>query len=294
MLRKKNITLNNKKATGKEKLAEEDVICIYFSDETYEKLSGSGKREALSGEYEKIRQLTERKAYEIMPVLWEDENMVFFNKPVNLLSQKARKEDISANELFLAYLMNQGELSKERFETFKPSVCNRLDRNTSGILACGKTMKGLQELSAAFKDRSLEKYYICLVAGNVVQSMRGSGYLLKDEWKNQVTVSEKELPDSSRIETAYEPLEHFGNFTLLRVHLITGKSHQIRAHLAHLGFPIVGDGKYGNREVNRQVKEKYGVTSQLLHAAELRFPDGKTIFAPNPQIFDTIKGVYVK
>lgn len=299
MLRKKNITLNDKKATGKEKLKEKDVVTLYLSDETYNKFAGEHTHTELSGEYAKIVALSEKHAYEKLPVLWENEDMVFFNKPVNMLSQKAKKDDISANELFLAYLHSKGLLSEERFCTFKPSVCNRLDRNTSGILACGKTMKGLQELSAALKTRSVSKFYVCLVAGNVVQSMRASGYLIKDEKSNRVEVFDEELPGAVRIETAYEPI-FYGEFrdkegrkipiTMLRIHLITGKSHQIRAHLSYLGYPILGDAKYGNHLINTVIKKRFGVSSQLLHACEMYFEDGTRIFAPIPQIFDKIKG----
>ncbi|SFP93578.1 23S rRNA pseudouridine955/2504/2580 synthase [Lachnospiraceae bacterium XBB1006] len=293
MLRKKNITLNGKKATGKEKLALHDEIAIFFSDETYDKFSGNDMDGTLEG-YTIIKELCDTRAYLQLPVVYETQDMVFFNKPAGMLSQKADYSDVSANELFLAYLMSKGELTKERYQVSKPSVCNRLDRNTSGLLACGKTMVGLQTLSLAFKERTIEKYYICLVKGNVVQSIRVSGYLRKDESTNQVTISNHPFADSKPIETAYEPLSYANGYTLLKVHLITGRSHQIRAHLSYLGYPIIGDPKYGDSKVNEYVKKTYHVTHQLLHAYQMVFPDGTEVFAPIPQIFDTIKGANTK
>lgn len=289
MLRKKNITLNDKKASGNEKVAIDDVITLFFSDETYNKFTGT-TQDTLPEGYETIQKLCNENAYAKLPIIYETDDMVFFNKPAGMLSQKAQKNDISANELFLAYLLSKGELTPDRYRTAKPSVCNRLDRNTSGLLACGKTMKGLQELSFALKERTIKKYYICLVKGNVVKSIRVSGYLLKNETTNQVQIYEKPVPDAKRIETAYEPLSYENGYTLLKVHLITGRSHQIRAHLAYLGHPIIGDPKYGEAVLNKAVRQKYGLTHQLLHAYQMVFEDGTEIFAPIPQIFDKIKG----
>lgn len=291
MLRKKNITLNGKKATGKEKISEGDVIRLFFSEETYRKFSG--EPEELRREednFSLLERLAEEKAYEVLPVLYENEDILFADKPKNLLSQKASESDISANELFLAYLISRGEVTKDSYRIMKPSVANRLDRNTTGLLLCGKTMKGLQELSGALKDRTVKKYYICLVKGQIDHAMEVEGYLLKDENTNTVTITTNPQNNSQYIKTSYEPLSHGGNITRLRVHLVTGRSHQIRAHLAYLGHPILGDRKYGDSALNQKLFQKYGVDSQLLHAYEMIFDTGFDILSPIPDIFDMIEG----
>ena len=161
---------------------------------------------------------------------------------------------------------------------FTPSICNCLDRNTSGIIAAGKTMKGLQELSSHFKERTLTKYYICIVAGKVDKRQLIKGYLYKDKKLNKVTICQT-LPkgrDTSEylpIETEYIPVAYSDNATLLKVHLITGRSHQIRAHLASINHPLAGDYKYGKASFNRRFTDKYNCKSQLLHSYELNIPD---------------------
>lgn len=196
------------------------------------------------------------------------------------------------------YLLTTGQLTKEELRTFRPSVCNRLDRNTSGLIAAGKSLAGLQELSRLFKDRTLKKYYLCLVRGRVEKSMRIRGWLQKDEKTNKVSIhAQKRGPKDLFIETEYRPVALYRDTTLLEVHLVTGRTHQIRAHLAGTGHPIVGDYKYGDRRQNDRWKRDWGLDSQLLHAYRLVFPDlsgplsylsGKTFEAPLPDLFSSI------
>ena len=223
--------------------------------------------------------------------------MLLLNKPAGMLSQKAREEDVSAVEHLTRYLLDTGALTKEELKTFRPSVCNRLDRNTSGILAAGKSLAGLQELSRFFKERSIGKYYLCLVYGKVKQPEAVKGYLVKEEKTNYVRIAEHEMPGGVRIETEYRPLASGGECTLLEVHLVTGKPHQIRAHLASKGHPILGDYKYGIRRINDIYQKQYGLKSQLLHAWRLRMPDtegalgylsGREFQAPPPDLFQRI------
>ena len=225
-----------------------------------------------------------------------------------MLSQKAAAEDVSLVEHLIAYLLKTGQISEEALATFRPSVCNRLDRNTSGIVAAGKSLAALQQLSAMFRERSLKKYYLCLVHGRVTEARRISGFLSKDERTNRVRVQragERRSPqkEEARIETEYRPLRSGDGVTLLEVHLITGKTHQIRAHLAAEGHPIIGDYKYGMRSVNGSFKREYGLSTQLLHSCRLCFPEctgalselsGREITAPVPDLFRRIcreKGV---
>ena len=263
MLRKKNIVLNGKKATGNEKLNCGDKVKFFLADETIDKFSGKGKPAA---------------GYETLPktrlsVLYEDDHVLILNKPAGLLSQKSKADDVSVVEYVIQHLLKTGSLKPEDFTTFKPSICNRLDRNTSGLITAGKSLAGLQKLGELFKDRTVKKYYLCIVKGRLDKRQYISGYLSKDKKTNTVRVqkerlSEEELP----IETEYEPLAWSGETTLLKVHLITGRTHQIRAHLASVGHPLIGDTKYGNEKINRQYRTKYHLNWQLLHAYELVFP----------------------
>ena len=281
MLRKKNIVLNGKKATGNEKLEVGDQIKLFLSDETIEKFS----------------KVTIQKTKQKLDVIYEDENILLINKPVGMLSQKADAKDESLVEHIITYLLESGQLTEEELRKFKPSICNRLDRNTSGLVVAGKSLLGLQKMGELFKERSMKKYYRCLVVGEVNEKQYIKGFLYKDESINKVMISQEEVSESLPIETEYEPLWTNGKCTLLEVHLITGRTHQIRAHLASICHPIVGDYKYGNRKVNNDYKQKYKLESQLLHAYRLELPELtgefenislKQFTAPLPKLFEEI------
>lgn len=285
MIRKKNIVLNGKKCDGKEHLAAGDTISVFFSDDTFNKFSGNTDLGLVDREFDILSKLDTSK----FEVIYEDEDILAINKPVGMLSQKAEKNDISANELFLSYMIKNKLLSREEYKVFKPSVANRLDRNTSGLLLFGKTMKGLHYLSDALKERSIDKYYVCLCEGVIKNKIKAEAYLIKDEKTNKVIVKDSYFKGAKSIITEYEPLSDNGKYTRLRVHLITGKSHQIRAHLSFLGYPLLGDEKYGNHKLNKELKIRYDINSQLLHAYEIDFKNGNKIIAPIPQIFDKIE-----
>ncbi len=261
MLRKKNIVLNDKKASGNEKLKAGDRIKLYLSDETIRKFS---EKPDLPAEMEELPELA---------VVYEDHDILLVNKPVGVLSQKANARDISINEQIIRYLIQNGSYTKEQRRFFTPSVCNRLDRNTSGLLAAGKTLSGSQLLSKVFRERSVGKYYICLVKGEP-QKQHMKGFLTKNPGTNQVTVTKEKISvDSSPIETSCRPFAVGKCGSLLEVHLITGKPHQIRAHLASAGSPIAGDYKYGDPVYNDYFKRRYGLKSQFLHAYRLEMPE---------------------
>ena len=293
MLRKKNIVLNGKKAEGSERLALGDEIKMFFSDESYAKLSGRGTG-GLSGTNENkllsySDKSTDNKYSNKGPadklssmIIYEDDDVIILDKPKGVLSQKAETTDISLNEMLIAYMTDKGELSAEQMATFKPSMCNRLDRNTSGLICGGKTLKGLRGLSELFRSRELDKYYLCIVKGQVEKPQRIEGYLIKDEASNKVSVkllSNSGIDDAnakdikeSKIVTEYRPISYGEGCTLLEVKLITGKSHQIRAHLASIGHPLAGDMKYGDEMFNRKLRDKYKVKSQVLRAYRMVFP----------------------
>ncbi len=272
MLRKKNITLNGKKADGSEKLHQGDEVKLFLSEETFAKFAAA------------LKQVSQKYPCARLDIIYEDKDILVINKPAGMLSQKAKDGDISANEYIIGYLLSHHKIQESELRTFRPSVCNRLDRNTSGLLIAGKSLKGLQDMAKQLKDRSVKKYYCCLVKGEILHSKSIEGWLVKDEEHNRVMVSQrKDL--GKYVKTEYVPLESFsteeqGMVTLLEVHLITGRSHQIRAHLASIGHPVVGDSKYGEKQINAWFSRKLGVHDQLLHASRIEFEDGRELKAP--------------
>lgn len=326
MLRKKNIVLNGKRAEGNEALKAGDVITVYFSDETYEKLSTSGTAERRDGyvdsdvkpgstasETARENRKTgtgkensrtasvriKRIRKQIPKVVYEDKHVLVLHKPAGMLSQKAEEADDSLVDFVQDYLLEQGGITEERLKTFRPGICNRLDRNTEGLVIAGKTILGLQTMSELLRERKLDKYYLCVVKGNVERPMRLKGYLIKDEAKNQVTIGIG--PGGEPIETEYRPLAATKAGSLLEVKLITGKSHQIRAHLASVGHPIAGDVKYGDAEYNRMMRERFGARHQMLIAYRMVFPQlpeafagisGKEVRTEIPTVFESFCKAY--
>lgn len=259
-------------------------------------------------------------------ILYEDEHVLLVSKPAGMLTQKAKPGDLSLNEYAIGYLLREGAITRRELQTVRPSVCNRLDRNTSGIVAIGKTVRGLQALSALFRDRTVSKHYQALVCGEVKSGQKIDGWLVKDARTNTVRILDREEKGAQRIRTSYTPEQAVcltktpGAFagrectgrsdgtgfqkrqpvlTLLDVDLLTGRSHQIRAHLASVGHPVAGDPKYGDARVNAYLARRFSVRRQLLHAGRLTFPvmdppleklSGRTFTAPLPADFRRVMG----
>ncbi|MGN1191966.1 MAG: RluA family pseudouridine synthase [Dorea sp.] len=294
MLRKKNIVLNGKKASGNEQLSLGDSVKMFLTDDTIAKFSAKEMPSAL---VEPVK----------LDIIYEDANLLILNKPSGMLSQKAKKDDVSVVEYVTAYLIQSGKVTEKELMTFRPSICNRLDRNTSGLIVAGKSLTGLQTMGELFKERSLKKYYLCIVKGKIQKEKKISGYLKKDEKTNKVTIipgMQKGKTDRSGwkrngeelvpIETEYMPIAWNQEMTLLKVHLITGRTHQIRAHLTSIGHPLLGDYKYGDRRWNDEYKKKRHIESQVLHAYQLTLPvmegtlsnlSRKSFTAPVPEQF---------
>jgi 23S rRNA pseudouridine955/2504/2580 synthase len=274
MLRKKNITRNGKKASGDEILECGDVIKVFLADETIEKF--------------RVVQASKQTSGITLQILYHDSDILAVHKPVGVLSQKAQKDDYSINEAIVDYCLSMRILTVKQLETFHPSISNRLDRNTSGIILAGISLKGSQTLAHILKGHTCEKYYYTIVAGEMKQCIHEKAYIVKDTKKNQSKIQKTACPGASMIETAFTPLCVKNGFTLLQVQLFTGKSHQIRAHLQSLGYPMAGDTKYGNPAVNRKLRERYHLNHQLLHAGRLVLPDIPEITDPLPAEFKKI------
>ena len=284
MMRKKNIVLNGKKVTGNEQIKEGDSIKLFLSEDTIEKFMGQSTMNDFTDLY--------RKAYAELKgiqVVSEFEDVLFINKPAGILSQQAEANDLSANEWLIGYLLSQNTIFEEDLKTFKPSVCNRLDRNTSGLLVCSKTLLGSQEMARILKDRSLHKFYRCLVHGKCELNGVYEAFLYKDEKLNKVSVylDAKDCKGAFRdklkpIKTGMKPVEYYSdiNCTELEIELFTGKTHQIRAQMEKLGFPLVGDVKYAGD------KNTVKTDGQLLHAYRLVFPkmNGKLSYLSEREI----------
>lgn len=307
MLRKKNITLNGKKADGSEKLKVQDEVKLFLSRETFAKFASPAlrfSRESVAGNY----------PYIPLDIVYEDADILIINKPAGMLSQKAKSADISANEYIIGYLLRSHAIAPEDLATFRPSICNRLDYNTSGLLIAGKSLKGLQDMAGQLNSRFIEKHYRCLVKGYIQKPQMIDGWLQKEENNNRVQISRTKLTESKYIKTSYTPLACYQKkfpshgdgclkkigfkdtngdmdiFTLLDVHLITGRSHQIRAHLASVGHPIVGDGKYGDKKINDFFARKFRIHAQMLQAYHIKLSDGRKFEALPTAEFERVLG----
>lgn len=201
MLRKKNITLNNKKSDGSEKLNEGDIIKIFFTEETLEKFSSKPDKNNIISSMQKVSKI------DVHNIIYEDDNLILYNKPAGELSQKAEVNDMSVNEQLIRYMLDNNEIKESEFKTFKPSVCNRLDRNTSGMLIFGKSMAGLQTMAELLRNRDMHKYYLCIVRGIITKEEEITGYLTKDRKNNKVKIVKDNIDSKGEyIRTKYIPI----------------------------------------------------------------------------------------
>ncbi len=300
MLRKKNITLNRKKADGSEHIKSGDTAELFFSEETFRKFSTESSDESgKADDTGKVQSYLDacsfiEEKYPSLKIVYEDDDIMIVFKPAGLLSQKAEPQDRSLNEWFVGRLLKDGKTDGEKLSHFMPSVSNRLDRNTQGLVILSGTLQGSRAISQMLRERTLHKYYRMVVSGRIEKAGEVEAYLFKDEKTNTVRISEQ----GTYTKTILEPLRFSqkGSYTLVEAELVTGKTHQLRAHLSCLGHPIAGDPKYGDPAVNERLRKK-GVRSQLLCCCRVEFPEevphlpslsGRVVETGMPAVFNTV------
>lgn len=255
MLRKKNIKLNDKKAEGSEILNNGDNIKLFLADETIEKFT-ENKSVIKSG-----------RDFEIV---YEDENIIICGKPAGLIVHPDREHKTNTlNDQLLYYLSEKGEYNPETSMGFVPSICNRLDLNTSGIVTMGKNLNALQELNRGFRERLIDKYYLTIVKGVVDKAGTVEGYHIKSD--DNIASLSKNDNAGSYVCTHYRPVNTNGEYTLLEVKLETGKSHQIRVCMQSINHPVIGDRKYGDKTVNKYFYDRFRLDNQFLHSSRIVF-----------------------
>lgn len=260
MLRKKRIKLNGNKADGSEILSDGDVLKLYLAEETQESFMSAK---------------TVHPAERHFGIVYEDDNILVCNKPAGLLThpEKADDHDTLIDQILYA-LYQKGQYDPSATASFTPAVCNRLDRNTSGLIVAGKNLSAVQEINEAIKNRDIAKYYLALVVGQITKAGEIDSFLSKDQSKNISSVSK--IGEGVQALSKYRPIIAGNGCTLLEIRIITGRSHQIRAHMQAIGHPLVGDRKYGQDDINLRFREKYALSHQFLHAHRLCFtiPEG--------------------
>lgn len=277
VFRKKDVKVNGKRINNIQYIINEgDQIQIYIPDNAL--FESNEIKENIPVTFE---------------VVYEDEHLLVCNKPVGLLVVEDAKEKINtlANQV-ISYLSLKGEYDPNSQKGFIPAPVHRIDRNTSGLVLVGKDLQTIQELTQLFKyHEQLEKEYIALVFGKVLKEGIVNSSLIKDEKTSLVRLAKSHEKGLTAL-TKYKPLNYYNNSTLLSVSIETGRTHQIRVHMSSIGFPLVGDAKYGDFNANKMIKQKYGWQFQFLHAhrlkisglsGELSYLNNKIFEAPLPK-----------
>ncbi|KYH35009.1 ribosomal large subunit pseudouridine synthase C [Clostridium tepidiprofundi DSM 19306] len=233
-----------------------------------------------------------------MKITYEDTNILIVEKwPGVLVHADKKNGEPTLTDHVLSYLYEKGEYDPQKEVTFTPAPCNRLDKNTSGIVIFGKNFKAMKLLNEMIREKSIQKYYVALIKGKINDGLY-EGYISKNEENNISTVYKEQKSDTKKISMKVKTIETVGAFSYIEVNLLTGRSHQIRAHLSSLGRPIIGDPKYGDKKINGFFANKFGLNFQFLYAYKLIFkncPDelsyleNKTIAESLPPIFKKVK-----
>lgn len=253
-IRKKDIKVNGQRCQISTRLQEGDVLSLFLKEEFLQK---------------EERPEDFLKAPKKLSILYEDENLLLLDKKPGLIVHP--DENYHFDSLIARvqhYLYDKGEFDPKGENTFAPALVNRIDRNTGGIVMAAKNAEALRVLNQKVKDREMHKFYLCVVCGHLDKKEDLlTGYLEKNESQNRVYISKKPKDGAKTIRTRYRVLEEKRDFSLVEVELLTGRTHQIRAHFASIGHPLAGDGKYGKNTVNKEI----GFPYQALYSYKLRF-----------------------
>lgn len=254
-IRLKRIKVNGKKSDISTKLNIGDVVEMYINDEFFE--AGQDKYDFL-------------KAPASLDIIYEDENILLLNKKAGVLSHPDEGEYVDTLITRVQrYLYEKGEYDPKSEASFAPALANRIDRNTGGIVIAAKNAEALRILNQKIKDREIEKRYLCVITGSPKKDHDTlTSYMIKDENKNKVRVYNKPVENGKTMITEYTVLKKCNGLSLVEVILHTGRTHQIRAHFAHIGCALLGDGKYGTNETNKKFG---GYKKQLLYSYKLTF-----------------------
>ena len=257
-IRKKNVKINGKRATPSQIIAEGDLIKLFIPDDFF-------PASDTVPSFANIR--TD------LDIVYEDENILLVNKRAGLsVHEDGNNSNNNLITYIQAYLYGKGEYDPSSEMSFAPALCNRIDRNTSGIVICAKNAQALRDMNARIKERNIDKYYLAAVHGNMPKkSDTLTAYLIKNEKTNTVKIYDSPVGGAKKIITAYRVITEKCGLSLVEVHLLTGRTHQIRAHMAHIGHPLLGDGKYGVNRADRRDGYKY----QALCSYRLVFPTEK-------------------
>ena len=280
-IRKKRIKVNGKRCDASDRLNRGDVVEMYVPDEFFEK-------EAAPREYSR--------STVPLDVVWEDENVLLVNKRPGVLSHTgdergaAQSGEAERSTLVFAvksYLFDKGEYDPERENSFAPALCNRIDRNTGGIVIAAKNAATLRAVNAAIKQREIRKFYLCAVHGIPEKGeATETAYLIKDERTKRVSVFDSSRDGAKKIVTSFRVLktDREADLSLLEVELGPGRTHQIRAHLDHLGFPLVGEGKYGVNREDRKAGFRYQALCSYKTVFESKSPELSYLFGRSFEI----------
>lgn len=275
-IRKKNIKVNKKRCAPEQILLEGDLLELYLKDDVLK---------------EKEKHYDFLKASTDLDIIYEDENIILFNKKVGILCHPDGKDYVdNLVARFKRYLFEKGDWNPEK-STFTPSLANRIDRNTGGIVIGAKNAEALKIINDKIKNREIEKYYLTVVHGKMQKNKETiTAYLKKDERKNMVSITDNKCDGSKKIITQYKVIDYYEDASLLEVKLLTGRTHQIRAHLAHIGHPLFGDGKYGKEQGRyRQALYSYKLKFNFSDDNMLSYLDKKEFQAENINLLDDFK-----
>ena len=257
-MRTKKIKINKKRTEISYKLSENDVLDLYIKDEF---LASSQDACAFKNLKPDLR------------IIYEDENILLADKKAGMIVHPDNREEINTliNHI-TAYLYQKREYLPELENSFAPALCNRIDRNTGGIVICAKNAETLRIINGKIKNNEIEKKYLCLAHGTPEKKQAVlSAYHRKNAEDNIVRIADNHFPGSKPVKTKYKVLRENNNISLIEAELITGRTHQIRAHFAHIGHPLVGDGKYSLNQERNRADRKRGFFSQALYAYKITF-----------------------